>query len=147
MANSKCVERLIRIDSIRLFKLLEIFYYTIISFIITNIFTKFINNDNIFPYVFKTYDNDKESTFRLIKDITIDSLVLVVFIYYLKKILNCIPFIFAPLNKKYKPSMKGEVYIGIGLGTAFPLYISLYDSIKSKLKVLNKRLDKIIDKL
>ena len=147
MTNSKCIERLLRFDSIRVFKLLEIFYYTIISLIITYIFTTILHSDIILPYVFKTYDNDKESNIILIKDIFIDLLVLVIFIYYLKKILSCIPFIIAPLNKYYKPSMKGEVYIGIGLGSSLVLYNSLYDSISSKLKVLNKRVNKLIDSL
>ena len=149
MTNSKCIERLLRFDSIRVFKLLEIFYYTIISLIITYIFTTILHSDIILPYVFKTYDNDndKESNTNLIKDIFIDLFVLVIFIYYLKKILSCIPFIIAPLNKYYKPSMKGEVYIGIGLGSSLVLYISLYDSINSKLKVLNKRVNKLIDSL
>jgi hypothetical protein len=147
--NNKCVERLIRFDSIRIFKLIEIVYYTILSFIITNIFTTIINNDNILPYVFKKYDNDndEESNIVLIKDIFIDLIFLSLFIYYLKKILSCIPFIFAPLNKDYKPSMKGEVYIGIGLGSSLVLYNSLYSSIESKLLLFNKRIDKFIDNL
>lgn len=145
--NNKCVERLIRFDSIRIFKLIEIVYYTILSFIITNIFTTIINNDNILPYVFKKYDNDEESNIVLIKDIFIDLISLSLFIYYLKKILSCIPFIFASLNKDYKPSMKGEVYIGIGLGSSLVLYNSLYSSIESKLLLFNKRIDKFIDNL
>ena len=140
-------DRLVRFDSIRIFKLLEIFYYTIISFILTYVFTTLINNDNIIPYVFKTYENDKESNITLIKDIFIDLMILVIFIYYLKKLLSCIPFIFAPLNKNYKPSFKGEIYVGIGIGSSIVLYNSLYNTIKSKLKVLNKRVNKVIDKL
>jgi hypothetical protein len=143
--NNKCVERLIRFDSIRIFKLMEIVYYTILSFIITNIFTTIINNDNILPYVFKKYDNDEASNIVLIKDIFIDLILLALFIYYLKKMLSCIPFILAPLNKNYKPSFKGEIYIGLGLGSSLVLYNSLYSSIKSKLLLFNKRIDKFID--
>lgn len=145
--NNKCVERLIRFDSIRIFKLMEIVYYTILSFVITNIFTTIINNDNILPYVFKTYDNDETSNIMLIKDIFIDLILLVIFTYYLKKLLSCIPFILAPLNKNYKPSFKGEIYIGIGLGSSLVLYNSLYSSIESKLLLFNKRIDKFIDNL
>lgn len=145
--NNKCVERLIRFDSIRIFKLMEIVYYTILSFVITNIFTTIINNDNILPYVFKTYDNDETSNIMLIKDIFIDLILLVIFTYYLKKLLSCIPFILAPLNKNYKPSFKGEIYIGIGLGSSLVLYNSLYGSIKSKLLLFNKRIDEFIDYL
>ena len=69
-------------------------------------------------------------------------LILVLFIYYLKKILSCIPFIFAPLNNKYKPSMKGEIYIGLGLGSAAPLYSSLYLSVKNKMEIIIERIKK-----
>tara|TARA_B100000963_G_C22115792_1_gene446863 strand:+ start:44 stop:487 length:444 start_codon:yes stop_codon:yes gene_type:complete len=142
--NNKCIERLIRFDSIRLFKLFEIFYYTIISFIFTIIFI--ISTEKL-SFNFKIYENEKKDgvdNITLIKEILFDLLILVLFIYYLKKILGCIPFIFAPLNKKYKPSIKGEIYIGIGLGSAAPLYSSLYFSIKNKMEILNERIKKDI---
>ena len=140
--NNKCIERLIRFDSIKLLKLIEIFYYTIISFIFTVIFIISIDKSS---FNFIVYENKRESeidNFTLIKDILIDILVLVLFMYYLKKILSCIPFILAPLNNKYKPSMKGEIYIGLGLGSAAPLYSSLYLSVKNKMEIIIKRIKK-----
>lgn len=140
--NNKCIERLLRFDSIRLFKLIEIFYYTIISFVLTVIFIISIEKS---PINFKIYEKKEESKIdnsTLIKDILIDILVLVLFMYYLKKILSCIPFIFASLNNKYKPSMKGEIYIGLGLGSAAPLYSSLYLSVKNKMEIIIERIKK-----
>lgn len=140
--DNKCIQRLIRFDSIRLFKLIEIFYYTIISFVFTVIFIISIEKS---PVNFKIYEKKEESEIDnsiLIKDILIDILVLVLFMYYLKKILSCIPFIFAPLNNKYKPSMKGEIYIGLGLGSAAPLYSSLYLSVKNKMEIIIERIKK-----
>ena len=140
--NNKCIQRLIRFDSIRLFKLIEIFYYTIISFVFTVIFIISIEKSSV---IFKIYEKKEESEIdnsTLIKDILIDILVLVLFMYYLKKILSCIPFIFAPLNNKYKPSMKGEIYIGLGLGSAAPLYSSLYLSVKNKMEIIIERIKK-----
>jgi len=140
--NNKCIQRLLRFDSIRLFKLIEIFYYTIISFVFTVIFIISIEKS---PINFKIYEKKEESKIdnsTLIKDILIDILVLVLFMYYLKKILSCIPFIFAPLNNKYKPSMKGEIYIGLGLGSAAPLYSSLYLSVKNKMEIIIERIKK-----
>jgi hypothetical protein len=140
--NNKCVERLIRFDSIRLFKLFEIFYYTVISFIFTIIFIISVEK---LSFNFKIYGNTKKGevdNITLIKDILIDLLILVLFIYYLKKILSCIPFIFAPLNNKYKPSMKDEIYIGLGLGSAAPLYSSLYLSVKNKMEIIIERIKK-----
>ena len=49
----ECIDRLIRFDDIRVMKLIEIIYYTIISFIITLIFTNLIEDDNLFPFAFK----------------------------------------------------------------------------------------------
>ena len=107
----------------------------------------FIISAEKLSFNFKIYKNEKKyevDNITLIKEILFDLLILVLFIYYLKKILGCIPFIFAPLNKKYKPSIKGEIYIGIGLGSAAPLYSSLYFSIKNKMEILNERIKKDI---
>ena len=146
MSKESCFERLIRLDSIRLLKLLEIVYYTIISFIITAIFGNLLENKNLFPYAFKDYDYEKQDIKFLLKDIIIDLIILTIFLYYLKKSLACIPFIFGGLNKKYKSSMKGEVTVGIILGTGIILYISL-TSITGKLKVFNSKLKLYIDNL
>ena len=144
MVKESCFERIIRVDDIRLFKLLEIIYYTIISFIITAIFTNLLENKNLVPFVFKHYDYEKTEISYLLKDIIIDLSIIAVYLYYLKKTLGCIPFIFGNLNKKYISSMKGEVMIGIGLGSGFIFYKSLY-TIDGKLKVFNDKLKKYID--
>lgn len=131
-------KRLVRFDDIRLFKLIEISYYTLISFVLTLITANILENDNYIPYVFKTYDYDKTNITILFIDICIDLIILVVYLYYLRKFLLIIPFIFAPLNKNYKPSMKGEVTVGVALGSGIILYKSLY-TIDGKLKSFNKK--------
>jgi len=146
MSKESCFDRLIRFDSIRLFKLLEIIYYTIISFIITALFANLLENKNLFPFVFKHYDYEKHEIGYLLKDIIVDLSILTIFIYYLTKFLSCIPFIFSSLNKKYKPSMKGEVTVGIVLGSGIILYKSLY-TINDKLKSFNIKLKEYIDNL
>jgi len=146
MSKESCYDRLIRFDSIRLFKLLEIVYYTIISFIITALFANLLENKNLFPYIFKHYDYEKHGIGYLLKDIIVDLSILTIFIYYLKKFLSCIPFIFSSLNKKYKPSMKDEVTVGIVLGTGIILYKSL-TSITHKLKPFNIKLKEYIDNI
>lgn len=146
MVKNDCFERLIKLDSIRLFKLLEIIYYTIISFGITIIFANLLENKNLFPYIFKHYDYKKSEMSYLLKDIIIDLSILTVFLYYLKKSLACLPFIFGSLNKKYIPSMKGEVTVGIILGTGIILYKSLY-TITDKLRAFNDKLKENIDNL
>ena len=67
MFQKNCFERIFRLDSIRLFKLFEIVYYTIISFIITLIVGKLVENDNYMPYIFKTYDYEKVDKWTPIK--------------------------------------------------------------------------------
>tara|TARA_A100001015_G_scaffold24226_2_gene27359 strand:+ start:76 stop:513 length:438 start_codon:yes stop_codon:yes gene_type:complete len=131
-------KRLIRMDDIRLFKLFEISYYTLISFILTLITANILENDKYMPYVFKTYDYNKTSIIKLSIDIFIDLIILVIYLYYLRKFLLIIPFIFAPLNKNYKPSMKDEVTIGVSLGSGLILYKSL-NTIDGKLRALNKK--------
>lgn len=139
MFQKNCFERIFRLDSIRLFKLFEIVYYTIISFIITLIVGKLVENDNYMPYIFKTYDYEKVDKWTLLKDILVDLTFLSIFLYYLKKTLNCIPFIFSSLNKKYIPSMKGEIITGVGLGSGIILYTSLH-TIKDKISVFDSKI-------
>ena len=38
--------------------------------------------------------------------------------------------------------MKGEIYIGLGLGSAAPLYSSLYLSVKNKMEIIIERIKK-----
>jgi len=98
------------------------------------------------PYVLKTYDYEASSTTELVVDTLIDLVVLVIFTYYLQKLLACIPFIFAPLNKKYISSFKGEVSTGIGIGSGIILYTSLF-TIKDKLKEIDVRIKANLNKL
>lgn len=142
----KNFNNLVRIDSIRAFKLLEIIYYAIIGFLITLVVANILEDDNYMPFVFKTYDFKKASFMELLVDIIIDIVVLVLFGYYLNKLLACIPFIFSPLNKKYIHSFKGEVGTGIGIGYYIIIYTSL-STIKEKLKELDIRIKSILRRM
>ena len=139
----KKFESLFRLDSIRVFKLFEIVYYTIISFIISLFIGNILEDDKIVPYIFKTYDYEEVSIPKLLIDLLIDIVIFVIILYYIKKALHYIPFIFAPLNKKYKPSLKGEVDRGIQLGSGLILFTAL-STIKNKIEALNKKIKKII---
>ena len=142
MKYKKCIEKITRLDHIRLFKLIEIIYYTLISMMITLIITNILEEDSIVPYVFKTYDYSEVSGYELLKDIIIDLTILVVYIYYLKKCLSCIPsiMIFLP-SGEYISNKKNEAYMGVGLGTGIIIYTSL-PTIKDKLKELDIRIKK-----
>lgn len=141
-----CIERLTRFDNIRIIKLIEIIYYTIISFIITLIFTNILEDDNLFPYAFKKYKYSEFSAFELLKDIIIDLSILAIYLYYLKKLLSCVPSLPVLFSKKYISNKKNEVNIGIALGTGIIIYTSL-STIKDKLKELDIKIKKYIDSI
>ena len=50
-------KRLVRLDDIRLFKLIEISYYTLISFVLTLITANILENDNYIQCILKYYNN------------------------------------------------------------------------------------------
>ena len=137
------INNLLRFDKIRLFKLLEITYYAIISLMITGLVTSILVNDNLVPYIFKTYDYEKANITELFIDIAIDLVILVIYIYYLNKVIKCIPFIFYGLNKNYVPSMKGENIVGIGLGSGLILWPALEDPLSGKVISLISKIKKL----
>lgn len=144
MPDKKCIERLTRFDHIRLIKLIEIIYYTIISLLITIVITNILEADNIIPFIFKTYDYSEVSEYELLKDIIIDLSVLAVYLYYLHKFLSCIPSITKLLSNEYISNKKNEVSIGIGLGSGIILYTSLA-TVKDKLKEFDLRFKQRLD--
>jgi len=142
---NSCLERFIRFDDIRIMKLIEIIYYTILSLVITIFTSNILESDSLY-FIFKKYDYEKKDTYLLIKDIIIDVAILTIYLYYLKKLLSCIPFILNPLVPKYKSGMKNEITTGIILGSGIILYTSL-TTIKEKLKELNIRVKKYVDSI
>tara|TARA_B100000161_G_C33375431_1_gene335363 strand:+ start:177 stop:620 length:444 start_codon:yes stop_codon:yes gene_type:complete len=142
----KCFNRLTRVDSIRLIKLLEIIYYALISFLLTLIITNILENDKLISTVFKKYDYSKVSFQELLKDVIIDISILAVYLYYLKKLLSCIPSLLVHLDKDYVSNKKNEVTIGISLGTGIIIYTSL-PTVKDKLKELDIKMKKYINQV
>jgi hypothetical protein len=137
------IDNLLRFDKIRLFKLLEISYYAIISLFVTGVITSVLVDDDLNPYFFRSYDYEKAHIFELIMDILIDLVVIVIYFYYLHKLLKCIPFIFGGINKNYVPSMKGENIVGIGLGSAIILYPFLKHPLSDKVETLISKIKKL----
>lgn len=122
-------------------KLIEIVYYTLISFILTLIVTNLLENDEIIPGIFKKYDYEKVDIYDLLKDVIIDISILSIYLYYLRKLLACIPSLPQYLNKNYISNKKGEVIVGVTLGTGIIIYTSL-STIKDKLKALDIKIKK-----
>tara|TARA_B100000131_G_scaffold274107_1_gene275862 strand:+ start:2797 stop:3381 length:585 start_codon:yes stop_codon:yes gene_type:complete len=143
--NKQSFDSLIRLDSVRFFKLLEITYYALIAFYITLFIANIVEHQNLIPQIFKVYDYENAPTSILVKDVFIDMIFLVIYMYYLKKFLNCIPFIFSGLSKNYKPSFKKEIATGISLGSGVVLFPRA--NLRDKIKVIEDRANNLYDQL
>lgn len=101
---------------IRLFKLLEINQYMLISFLLTLLLGPTI--ERLFPIL-----NKNKSTLKLLFEIIFQLIFITTSIYYIKKISSHFPFFFKPLisyyNIPYIISKKKEAMYGIILGSAY----------------------------
>ena len=131
----KNVERLFRFDLIRVTKLLEMTQYTLITFILA--FLSGILVDNICYIDITSETIDTISNIELITKILLQVILIVIFSYYIQKIVILIPFLF-PLTKGYIPSMKNESIIGISLAMSM-IYVSIQTNFKNKLLLLKER--------
>jgi hypothetical protein len=131
----KNVERLFRFDLIRVTKLLEMTQYTLITFILA--FLSGILVDNICYIDITPETIDTISNIELITKILLQIILIVIFSYYIQKIVILIPFLF-PLTKGYIPSMKNESIIGISLAMSM-IYVSIQTNFKNKLLLLKER--------
>ena len=73
----------------------------------------------------------------MITKILLQIILIVIFSYYIQKIVILIPFLF-PLTKGYIPSMKNESIIGISLAMSM-IYVSIQTNFKNKLLLLKER--------
>lgn len=112
----KQLNSLLKFDSIRILKLLEMIQYSIIGFILTLFFGNIINDIFFFKY-----DIQKLTNFELLYNVLIELIIIVILLYYIRKIVLLIPFLFLFLNKKYIPSKKNEASIGYIVGIGFIL--------------------------
>ena len=109
------VKNLMRVDPIRGLKLLEFAQYAIVATALALIVGPIINTK-----LFSTSHNEK-STAILLTEIFIEMGLIGIVIYYIKKIIHLVPFVFQGLYHKYIPSYHNEAMIGtaIGLGLVF----------------------------
>jgi hypothetical protein len=94
-------EPIFKMDSIQLLKLAELTQYTIIYTLLILPVGKFL--DHIFPKVDKT-----KSKFRLLLEILLQMIIIVITMYYIRRIVKRIPFIL--YNEEYKSGEVTEVY-------------------------------------
>lgn len=125
-------EKVVRIDAIRVSKLLEEIQYAIIVFIIAF----FIGSmtDKFFP-ISKT--PEITTNFELIRDILLQLVLIVISAYYIVKIAKVFPFMFS-LSDKYIPSAHGESNAGAGLAMAI-IFVSVQKNFQSRISLLKNR--------
>lgn len=109
-------DRVFKFDIIRILKIMEISQYSIISFLISLLIGKYIND------LFDHYDEHKYYI-KLLYELILHVFILTVATYYIRKISLAIPFILKPLidyqKIKYIPSKKGESILGVALGISY----------------------------
>ena len=125
-------ERLIRFDTIRISKLLEMIQYAVIVFILAF----FIGSatDSLFPL---PKPEEKISDFDLYKDIFLQLCLIVISVYYITKIAQVIPFFFS-LSDKYIPSAKDENMKGAGIALAI-IFVGVQKNFQGRIELLKKK--------
>lgn len=126
----KNFKRLIRFDSVRFQKILEIGQYMFLSMILSSFLSDIIDNS------MGKYEENMSNS-KLIRDILIQSIFIILGTYYIPKIVYVVPFIFQ--YGDYVPSKKNESKIGIAVALAMG-FRAFQSNFKDKLKALKERL-------
>ena len=128
-------ERLIRFDEIRFYKLVEIAYYSIISFFLAIILGPLLNI--LTP---KLNDEEEDNFIYVLIESAINFALILIVAYYIYKIIRVVPF-FLNFSNKYISSLKGENEIALG----FVIGIILFGSQK-RLNQNIVRIEKFVEK-
>lgn len=124
------IERLLRFDSIRISKLLEMIQDGIIIFILSFYLGSLI--DKIFGQT-----DEKMSNTELIIRIILQLVVNIVVIYYIRKIAEVIPFMLN-ISKDYISNKKGEVDNASGFVCSI-IFVGVQKNFQAKLGLLKTR--------
>ena len=127
------LERLLRFDTIRFMKLLEICQYGVITIIISFFIGEWLNNT--LPTFNISINN---SLFYMLFITCIYFSFYVCFSYYLTKVIYVIPFIFQFINKRYISNKKSEAIIGISIGLTVML-LTTQEKLNNVLKLLHNK--------
>jgi len=130
MSTTDNVERLLRFDSVRISKLLEMIQDGIIIFILA--FYAGSGIDKVFGVA-----DDKMSNAQLIGWVMLQLIANIVVIYYIRKIAETIPFILS-VNSNYISNKKGEVDAASGFVSSI-IFISVQRDFQNKLALLKSR--------
>ena len=140
------LDNILRFDSIRILKLLEIFQFSLIGLILGYINGHLINKYILIEYKSSNYINKKyprkiwNRNPILWLHLIWDAFVIVISTYYLKKISALFPFIFDNYNPKYVSSLKNENILGFTIGLGF-IYMRLLDNFQGRINLLMGGID------
>mgnify|MGYP001271281745 CR=1 FL=1 len=127
---NKNVRRLLKHDTIRMLKILEILQYAMLASILSLGVSYIVNR-----YAPKL--DKKKGKFRILLEILAQLALLIFLAYYITKIVEIIPFIGQGISSKYIPSKKGESDIGVNLGLAY-IYVASQVNLNEKIVYLIK---------
>ena len=140
------IKNLLKFDSIRRMKLLEMCQFCLIGFILGYLNGTFLNNYIFIEYKKENYVNKEYPRLvgnlnpKLWLHLLMDIIIIVITTYYLKKLTYVIPFIFAPLDTKYKSGLKSENLVGFTIGIGF-IYLRVLDNFQSRVDLLIGKID------
>ena len=107
--------------------------------LITELRLNILNN-----YVLSDDELKNQSSMYLFFNIIAELIILVIVLYYIKKIVYCFPFMFSFITKKYIPSFKNESKDGYIIGSSIILMMTL-TNLDKKLIELDKRIKIILN--
>tara|TARA_Y100001958_G_C21181333_1_gene511137 strand:+ start:72 stop:509 length:438 start_codon:yes stop_codon:yes gene_type:complete len=111
------LERLLRFDEIRILKLLEIVQYSIFALFIGLFAGESYNK--LLPNVQQIQIHNKTDLSYVTLLMILFFSGMVVILYYIKKIVELVPFFFSFVSKKYVSNKKNEAIIGVTVALAF----------------------------
>jgi len=143
---TKTIQNLINFDSIRGMKILEMCQFCLIGFILGYLNGTFLNNYVFVEFKKGNYVNKEYPKLvgnlnpKLWLHLLMDIIIIIITTYYLKKLTYVIPFIFAPLDTKYKPGLKSENLVGFTIGLGF-IYLRVLDHFQNRIDLLIGKID------
>lgn len=124
------MDNILRIDGIRISKLIEMTQYAIIGLVMGILTGGFLNK--FFPKYGK-----RKSLLRLLFEIILQLMLAVIAIYYTTKIIKSLPFLFH-FDKNYVPSKKDENIRGLTIGMSLTFIISQHHLVNKIRRVAEK---------
>lgn len=127
------VERLLRFDTIRISKLLELIQTGIVVFVLSFYIGSLI--DKLFNQWIVV--NDSTQNTHLVGLILLQLIAIIITAYYITKFIDVIPFMLS-VSPLYKPNAHGEVGKATGLAMSI-IFVAVQSGFLTKLNILKRR--------